>query len=233
VTSRLLIAEDDAQLRDVLVRALRAEGLQARAVGTGRELLEAAAGPEPPDALVVDVGLPDADGRDVCQALRSRGVWTPVLFLTARDALTDRLAGFRAGGDDYVTKPFDLDEVLERLHALLRRGTPSAPGAAAAAQDAGDSSEPVLQLDPAELTAALGDGHVALTPTEFRLLAALAAAAGRAVARQALVRGAWPHGAIVHDNTLDVYIARLRRKLRGLPGAPEIVTVHNVGYRLA
>jgi two-component system, OmpR family, response regulator len=160
-------------------------------------------------------------------------VWTPVLFLTARDALTDRLAGFRAGGDDYVTKPFDLDEVLERLHALLRRGTPGAPGAAAAAQDAGDSSEPVLQLDPAELTAALGDGHVALTPTEFRLLAALAAAAGRAVARQALVRGAWPHGAIVHDNTLDVYIARLRRKLRGLPGAPEIVTVHNVGYRLA
>jgi two-component system, OmpR family, response regulator len=235
VTSRLLIAEDDAQLRDVLVRALRAEGLQARAVGTGRELLEAAAGPEPPDALVVDVGLPDADGRDVCQALRSRGVWTPVLFLTARDALTDRLSGFRAGGDDYVTKPFDLDEVLERLHALLRRGTPGAPGVVrpAAAGQAAGGSEPVLQLDPAELTAALGDGHVALTPTEFRLLAALAAAAGRAVARQALVRGAWPHGAIVHDNTLDVYIARLRRKLRGLPGAPEIVTVHNVGYRLA
>jgi two-component system response regulator MprA len=227
VTSRLLIAEDDAQLRDVLVRALRAEGFEVRAVGTGRELLAGAVGDAPPDALVVDVGLPDADGRDVCQALRSRGVWTPVLFLTARDALADRLAGFRAGGDDYVTKPFDIDELLERLHALLRRATP--PGRAAADDDGGAHE---LRLDPAELSAALGPDRVSLTPTEFRLLAALAAGAGRSLSRQALVRSAWPHEAIVHDNTLDVYIARLRRKLRGLPDAPSIVTVHNVGYRL-
>jgi two-component system response regulator MprA len=227
VTSRLLIAEDDAQLRDVLVRALRAEGFEARAVGTGRELLAGAVADAPPDALVVDVGLPDADGRDVCQALRSRGVWTPVLFLTARDALSDRLAGFRAGGDDYVTKPFDIDELLERLHALLRRGAlPATPGP----DDEATAGE--LRLDPAELSVALGTEHVSLTPTEFRLLAALAAGAGRSLSRQTLVRSAWPHEAIVHDNTLDVYIGRLRRKLRRLPDAPAIVTVHNVGYRL-
>ena len=154
MTSRLLIAEDDAQLRDVLVRALRAEGFRRAPWAPGASC-SSAAGPDPPDALVVDVGLPDADGRDVCQALRSRGVWTPVLFLTARDALTDRLAGFRAGGDDYVTKPFDLDEVLERLHALLRRGAAPAADATRSRRPA-----PALQLDPAA-HAALGDGHVA------------------------------------------------------------------------
>src|SRR2546423_1526460 len=105
MTPRLLIAEDDLHLRDVLVRALRAEGFAVSAVATGRDLLAAAGAPgDAPDALVVDIGLPDVDGRDVCQALRGRGVWTPVLFLTARDALADRIAGFRAGGDDYVTK---------------------------------------------------------------------------------------------------------------------------------
>ncbi|MEA2305393.1 MAG: hypothetical protein QOH43_2673 [Solirubrobacteraceae bacterium] len=232
VTSRLLIAEDDAQLRDVLVRALRAEGFEALAVGTGRELLAGAVADVPPDALVVDVGLPDADGRDVCQALRSRGVWTPVLFLTARDALSDRLAGFRAGGDDYVTKPFDIDELLERLHALLRRGAlPATSGPVVPGSD-DDATARELRLDPAELSVSLGTERVSLTPTEFRLLAALAAGAGRSVSRQTLVRSAWPHEAIVHDNTLDVYIARLRRKLRGLPDAPALVTVHNVGYRL-
>jgi two-component system response regulator MprA len=99
----LLIAEDDAPLRDVLVRILQAEGFSARAVASGRELLEHAL-TAPPSALVIDIGLPDSDGRDVCQALRASGISAPVLFLTARDALTDRLSGFSAGGDDYVTK---------------------------------------------------------------------------------------------------------------------------------
>src|SRR5690348_12358171 len=186
---KLLIVEDDAALRGVLLRSLRAEGFEADAVATGRDLLEQA-GRSAPDAFVIDIGLPDADGRDVCQALRSQGIGAPVLFLTARDALTDRLSGFTVGGDDYVTKPFDIEEVVARLRALLhrthqaRRGTGSADGAG-------------VVLDPAELTVSVGDGTQPLTPTEFRLLAALAARPGKAIARAELVRTAWPHGAIV------------------------------------
>ena len=220
---RLLIAEDDARLRDVLVRALRAEGFDAHAVANGRDLLDRAVGAHAPDALIVDVGLPDADGRDVCHALRGQGVWTPVLFLTARDGLVDRLAGFRAGGDDYVTKPFDIEEVTERLQALLRRGGP---------REAAPAPDGELRLDPAEHAMVCGVVRTTLTPTEFRVLAALAARRGRVLPRAALVNAAWPHGAIVQDNTLDVYIARLRRKLRDLPHAPAIATVHRTGYRL-
>jgi two-component system OmpR family response regulator len=217
----LLIVEDDTALRETLVRSLGAEGFAVRAVATGRELLERAS-EGAPDALVIDIGLPDADGRDVCQALRARGVHAPVLFLTARDALTDRLSGFSAGGDDYVTKPFDIDEVVARLQALLRRS-----GA-----DQSLSVDGSLRLDPAEHTVAVGEQSQPLTPTEFRLLAALASRPGRSIGRRELIRTAWPHGAIVHDNTLDVYVARLRRKLAALGGAKSIKTVHGVGYRL-
>src|SRR2546423_3345968 len=124
--AKLLLVEDDDALRGVLRRGLTEEGFDVLAVATGRELLEYTPR-QRPDVLVVDVGLPDSDGRDACQALRSQGVSTPVLFLTARDALADRIAGFQAGGDDYVTKPFDLAEVIVRLRALLRRsgGPPS------------------------------------------------------------------------------------------------------------
>jgi two-component system, OmpR family, response regulator len=217
----LLILEDEPQLRDVLVRSLCAEGFDASGVGTARELLERVPAAKP-DALVIDIGLPDADGRDVCQALRARGIDTPVLFLTARDALTDRLAGFNAGGDDYVTKPFDIEEVAARLQALVRRAS-SDEGLIVAG----------LHLDPTERTASQDDAHVKLTPTEFRLLAVLASGQGKACARVQLIRAAWPYGAIVHDNTLDVYIWRLRRKLRSLPDPPAIETVHGTGYRLA
>src|SRR5436309_7814002 len=120
VPAHLLIAEDDTPLREILVRSLRAEGFLPVAVSTASELLERAL-EQAPDAFVIDIGLPDGDGRDLCQALRARGIQAPVLFLTARDTLTDRLSGFSAGGDDYVTKPFDLEEVQARLHALLRR----------------------------------------------------------------------------------------------------------------
>jgi two-component system, OmpR family, response regulator len=170
-----------------------------------------------PDVFVIDIGLPDADGRDVTQALRARGVQTPVLFLTARDALVDRISGFDAGGDDYVSKPFALAELVVRLHALIRRS-----GGSDAVEAAG------LRLDPA--THAVGD--VPLTPTEFRLLARLLAQPGEAVRRRELVRAGWPHGAMVRENTLDAYVARLRRKLKGIDDAPDIVTVHGVGYRV-
>jgi two-component system, OmpR family, response regulator len=217
---RVLILEDELVLRDVLVRSLRAEGFAASAVGTAHELF-ARVEENVPDAFIIDIGLRDADGRDVCQALRAHGIDTPVLFLTARDALTDRLAGFSAGGDDYVTKPFDIEEVAARLQALARRGGANGTHSAAG-----------LVLDPTERTAARDGAAVPLTPTEFRLLAALAARHRKSCARVELTRAAWPHGAIVHDNTLDVYIARLRRKLGSLPDAPAIVTVHGTGYRL-
>jgi two-component system response regulator MprA len=217
---RVTIVEDDPELRGMIVDALRDEGFRASGASSGRALL-ARIGDDPPDALVVDIGLPDADGRDVCQALRAQGIGVPVLFLTARDALPDRLAGFDAGGDDYMTKPFALAELIARLHVLVRRG-----GGGTAVSVGG------VRLDPAAHAVAQGDTRVALTPTEFRLLATLAAHPGEAVRRRELVRSAWPRGAIVHENTLDAHLARLRRKLGTLPAAPAIGTVHGVGYRL-
>src|SRR5437588_10574514 len=216
----LLIVEDDAPLREILSRSLKAEGFSVRACSTARELLDQAS-INTADAFVIDIGLPDADGRDLCQALRARGVQAPVLFLTARDALTDRLSGFDAGGDDYVTKPFAFTEVVARLHALARRA-----GADGAIDAAG------LRLDPIAHAVSSGASSTPLTPTEFRLLARLLARPGETVRRRDLVRAGWPHGAIVHENTLDAYAARLRRKLRALDHAPTITTVHGVGYRL-
>jgi DNA-binding response OmpR family regulator len=217
---RVLVAEDDDELRALLVAGLRRHDLDVAGVATGAALLKDSEDWRP-DVLVVDIGLPDADGRDVCQALRARGSNMPVLFLTARDSRTDRLSGFASGGDDYVTKPFDFAEVVARLRALLRRaGT--------------DPSVVVggLRLDPVAHALSRGEERIPLSPTEFRLLAALAARPGEAVRRGALVSAAWPEGAIVHDNTIDVYIARLRRKLARLEGGPAIATVHGVGYAL-
>jgi two-component system OmpR family response regulator len=217
---RVFIVEDDLELQTVLCRGLREEGLQAEAAATGGALLQRIER-APPDALIVDIGLPDTDGRDLCQALRARGIQAPVLFLTARDALVDRLAGFDAGGDDYLTKPFAFAELLARLQALLRRA-----GAEGVVEAAG------LRLDPVTHSVACGESAAALTPTEFRLLGRLLSRPGEAVRRRELVRAGWPHGAFVRDNTLDAYVARLRRKLRSLPGAATIETVHGVGYRV-
>ena len=216
---RILIAEDDPQLGDAVQRGLREEGFECRLAPTAALFLEFVER-ESPDGLIIDIGLPDADGRDLCHALRARGITAPVVFLTARDALPDRLSGFAAGGDDYLTKPFAFAELVARLRALLRRN--AMPGA-------GDGR---LHVDPLDHAAHFGGESVPLTPTEYRLLALLAARGGEVVRRAELVDAGWPHGAIVHDNTLDAYIARLRRKIRAMPGAPELATVHGVGYSL-
>lgn len=221
IRARIGLCEDDADLRSVLTRALRAEDFEVRATMTGHEAVEIFSSTSL-DLLVLDIGLPDADGRDVCQALRTHGVVAPVLFLTARDALTDRLAGFHAGGDDYLTKPFALSELIVRVHALLRRGAQHEPA-------------PVqlgLRLDPATHAVRRGQQIASLTPTEFRILAALSSNPGDVVRRGTLTAAAWPDGAIVHANTLDTYIARLRRKLDAVSSEQRIDTVRGVGYSL-
>jgi two-component system, OmpR family, response regulator len=219
--TRIGICEDDAGLRSVLTRALTDEGFEVRSVPGGRMAVQEFTS-TPPDLLVLDIGLPDADGRDVCQALRAHGVDAPVIFLTARGDLTDRLAGFGAGGDDYLTKPFALAELIVRVRALLKRAEPDP-------EPAGPGG---LRLDPAAHGVRLGERTETLTPTEFRLLATLAARPGQVLRRHELVSAAWPMGAIVHDNTLDAYIGRLRKKLAALGTQAEIATLRGVGYSL-
>ena len=212
------VCEDEPALRSVLTRALRVMGHDPVVVATAGEALRAFTSRRP-DALLLDIGLPDADGRDLCLALRAAGVEAPVLFLTARDGLHDKIAGFEAGGDDYLTKPFEIDEVRVRLEALLRRTTPSTPA---------DAGLPVL--DPSRHALVLGDVEVALTPTEFRLLGRLMSEPATVVRRHTLVAAGWPHGAMVSDNTLDSYVRRIRNKLEPL-GLEDISTVRGVGYR--
>jgi two-component system OmpR family response regulator len=216
--TRIGICEDDDGLRSVLTRALTDEGFEVRAVPGGRLAVQQFSA-APPDLLVLDVGLPDADGRDVCQALRAHGVDAPVVFLTAHGQLNDRLSGFHAGGDDYLTKPFALAELLVRIHALLKRRRED--------REAGG-----IELDAATHGIRVGERTTPLTPTEFRLLAVLAARPGEVVRRRELMSAARPDGAIVHENTLDAYVTRLRRKLREVEAPSGIETARGVGYVL-
>jgi two-component system response regulator MprA len=148
-----------------------------------------------------------------------------VLFLTARGSVPDRISGFHAGGDDYLTKPFAIAELLVRVEALLRRNAPDRPAPV-------EEPPAGFVLDPGRHAVRHGAREESLTPTEFRVLGALAAGAGDVVRRQALVAAAWPDGAIVHDNTLHVYLVRIRRKLRRVGSPSRIDTVRGVGYRL-
>ncbi len=216
----VLVVEDDHELRSLILRGLREAGFRAEGINQASELLERLPHVEP-DVLVIDIGLPDADGRDLCQTLRAQGVTAPIMFLTARDAVPDRLSGFAAGGDDYLTKPFNFAELVARMHALIRRS-----GGEQVAEVGG------LRLDPTRHGITCGGESIDLTPTEFRIFARLAAHPGDAVRRRELVQAAWPDGAIVHNNTLDVYIASIRRKLATLPDAPKIKTIHGVGYSI-
>jgi DNA-binding response OmpR family regulator len=220
VRRTILIVEDDHGLRDVLMRGLRDEDFDTVPAPDGATALRLAS--PGISAAVLDIGLPDADGRDVCQAMRANGVHSPVIFLTAHHRLTDRLSGFSAGGDDYLPKPFHLPELAARLRAALKRAAPP-PGAAA-----GD-----LVLDAVRHTVTVRSTPVDLTPTEFRILAALMAASGGIVSRRDLVRAAWPEGAQVHDNTLDQYLTRLRRKLREAGSDQTVGTARGIGHRLS
>ncbi|PNE40706.1 response regulator transcription factor [Streptomyces noursei] len=217
---KILVVEDDHALRDVLRRGLADEGFAPVLAADGATALRLVA--DDIGAVVLDVGLPDADGRDVCQAMRANGFIAPILFLTARHHLTDRLSGFSAGGDDYLPKPFHLAELVARLRATLKR---AAPPVVATVGD--------LVLDATRHTAGVGDAHVELSPTEFRLLATLVAAGGAIVRRRDLVRAAWPDGAQVSDNTLDQYLSRLRRKLREAGSNLSLRTVRGIGNRLS
>ncbi|MFJ9173964.1 response regulator transcription factor [Streptomyces sp. NPDC102360] len=217
---KILVVEDDHALRDVLVRGLHDEDFDAVPAPDGATALRLPT--TGVAAAVLDVGLPDADGRDVCQALRANGFRSPVVFLTAHHRLTDRLAGFSAGGDDYLPKPFHLAELAARLRAVIRR---------AGGQDAATTGD--LALDPVRHRCTVGGHPVDLTPTEFRLLATLLAASGDLVRRRELVRAGWPEGAHVSDNTLDQYLTRLRRKLRDAGSELTIGTARGVGHRLS
>ncbi|MFE2181203.1 response regulator transcription factor [Streptomyces sp. NPDC059455] len=217
---RILVVEDDHALRDVLRRGLYDEDFDPVPAADGATALRLATANVA--AAVLDIGLPDADGRDVCQALRANGFLAPVIFLTARHHITDRLSGFSAGGDDYLPKPFHLAELAARLRAALKRSSPCSPAAV------GD-----LTLDAVRHSVTVRDTLVALSPTEFRLLAALVAASGDLVRRRDLVRAGWPEGAQVSDNTLDQYLTRLRRKLREVGSALTIGTARGIGHRLS
>jgi two-component system response regulator MprA len=212
------VCEDDEEFRGVLRTTLESEGFVVVATATGSDAVRRFAA-DPPDLLILDIGLPDADGRDVCGALRERGVEAPVLFLTARDAVPDRLSGYRVGADDYVIKPVALAELLVRVEALLRR--------------LGPKPQPdEIVLDPRAHAVVQGTSRVPLTPTEYRLMARLAASRGTVVPRQALIAAGWPDGSRVEDNTLDAYLVRIRTKLEAVGAPARVATVRGVGHIL-
>src|SRR3954452_17123769 len=211
-----MVCEDDAAVRGVLKRALEHDGHTVSVAATADSLLRQLA--PAPHLVVLDLGLPDADGRDVCLALRARGVDAPVLMLTALDGMHHKVGGFEAGADDYMTKPFDIPELLVRVRALLRRTTATTPPRG-------------VVLDPAKHVVIHGSASESLTPTEFRLLGRLIASQGDAVRRHALVAAGWPQGAQVSDNARASFVRRLRTKLGALGVADRLATVRGVGYR--
>ena len=216
---RILVVEDDHGLRDVLARGLRSEEFEVLTAVDGESAMRVDFADV--HAIVLDIGLPDSDGRDVCQALRSRGVDVPVVLLTARREVGDRLSGFAAGADDYVVKPFVFAELVARLNAVLRRAGRSA------AVDWGD-----LSVDPVSHALRCGDHRVSLTPTEFRLFARLLANPQTVVRRRQLIEAGWPAGSTVSENTLDQYVSKLRRKLAQSGSSRVIQAARGVGYEL-
>jgi two-component system response regulator MprA len=220
----VLVADDDRGVRDALDRALRVAGFETDLAHDGLQAL-AAIGRRPPDAVVLDVLMPEMDGLAVCRRLRASGDRTPVLLLTARDAVRDRVNGLEAGADDYLPKPFDLDELLARLRALIRRSLWTDP--AEHVLRAGD-----VELDLRAYEVCRGDRPVELTRTEFRLLELFLRHPGQVLTRELISERIWSYQFAGSSNPLEVYVGYLRRKLEA-GGEPRLIqTVRGVGYVL-
>ena len=219
--ARILVAEDDRGVRDALDRALRFEGYEIVTASDGAEALDLAAESHP-DAMVLDVMMPHVDGLTVCRRLRANGDDTPILILTARQEVSDRVAGLDAGADDYLVKPFALEELLARVRALLRRTSLISPGGALTVGD--------LQLDPDTREVVRGERAVRLTKTEFDLLELMMHNAGIVLTREVIYERIWGYDFETSSNSLDVYVGYLRRKTEEA-GEPRIIhTVRGVGY---
>jgi two-component system response regulator PrrA len=206
-----------------LERALRLEGFAVRTAADGESALSAIAA-EPPAAIVLDVVLPGIDGHTVAARLRAAGDDTPICILSARDEVADRVAGLQAGADDYLVKPFAIEELVARLHALLRRGAPKGAGGLLAFAD--------LRIDPSRRIATRGGQPLELTRREFDLLEALARHAGLVLTRRQLLEQVWGYDWEADGNVVDVFVGYLRRKLEA-DGRPRILhTVRGVGFVL-
>lgn len=226
VTSqKIVVVEDDDELRGLVVDHLRRAGLPCSGLSHGADVVSLV-NRSPPALVVLDIGLPDADGRDVCLALRASGFDGPVLFLTARDAVVDRVSGFDAGGDDYLVKPFALAELLARVRALLRRNLGD-PTSGDARLEVGD-----LALDLDTLEARRGGALLELTRTEMRLLELFMRNAGRVLSRTQMLDRVWGVDAQTSSNGVEVYVGYLRRKLEAGGGTRQIHTVRGAGYVL-
>jgi len=219
---RVLVVDDEPKLSALIARALREEGHAADVAANGTDALWMAQA-APYDAIVLDVMLPEVDGFEVLRRLREREVWTPVLMLTARDAIVDRVDGLDAGADDYLTKPFSFDELLARLRAIARRGAVERPTVV----EVGD-----LRLDPAGRRAWRGAVELRLTAREFTILELFMRRPGQVLTRLQLLEGAWDMAFESRSNIVDVYIRYLREKIDRPFGRTSLETVRGVGYRL-
>jgi two-component system OmpR family response regulator len=219
---RILVVEDELKMASLLRRGLIEERHAVDVARTGDDAVAMARVVEY-DAIVLDVMLPGMNGFEVCRELRGRGVWTPVLMLTARDSVDDRVTGLDAGADDYLPKPFSFAELLARLRALARRGGPERP----AVLEAGD-----LRMDPATRQVWRGDAEIPLSAKEFALLETLMRRPGQVLSRDQLIEHAWDFAYENRSNVVDVYVRYLREKIDRPFGADSIETVRGVGYRL-
>ena len=219
---RVLIVEDELRMASLIRRGLAGEGLAADVAPNGAEGLSLGLAHDY-DGIVLDVMLPDIDGFEVCRRLRAAGVWSPVLMLTARDSVEDRVAGLDSGADDYLVKPFAFAELLARLRALARRGDTGRPAVLAV----GD-----LRLDPATREVTRGSDPVALSAKEFALLETFMRRPGEVLSRFHLLEHAWDFAYENRSNVVDVYVRRLRRKIDEPFGRDSLETVRGAGYRL-
>jgi two-component system, OmpR family, response regulator len=223
VAMRVLVVEDEKKLGELLRRGLDEEGYAADLADRGEEALWMAQA-VPYDAIVLDVMLPGADGFEICRRMRGSGVWSPVLMLTARDAVEDRVSGLDVGADDYLTKPFAFEELLARLRALARR----APAERPPVLETGG-----LRLDPAAHRAWRGDQELDLSAKEFALLELFMRRPGVTLSRTQLLDGAWDMAFERRSNVVDVYVRYLREKIDRPFGHHTIETIRGVGYRLS